>query len=124
MGRPDLKDPKDFAYWERNQLVAALSKLYPSWLERHPAEDKDWEDDWRWIVFIQLPGRVKVFQKNHGIPGGGFYERKRKQLSWHIHDSEVEYFKHLPVKHSNSWDGHTTEEKYERLATLKKRRWL
>lgn len=27
------KEGKDLVYWERNQLVAHLSKLYPSWLE-------------------------------------------------------------------------------------------
>ncbi len=42
-----LVEQKDGAYSERNQLVAALSKLLPAWLERHPDDDVDWEDDWR-----------------------------------------------------------------------------
>ena len=38
---------KDLAYWERNQLVAYLSKEFQSWLELHPKEDTSWENDWR-----------------------------------------------------------------------------
>lgn len=96
-----LNEQKNNAYWERNQLVVALSKLFPSALERHPESDESWEDDWRWIVFIDLP---------------------TGQASWHIHDSELGNFDHLPRrKHMllvSSWDGHTTEEKYKRLQTL------
>jgi len=85
---------KDLAYWERNQLILYLSKIFPSWLERHPSEDTNWEDDWRNIVFIQFPE--------------GTY-------SWHIHDFEFEYFKHLLFKKGNSWDGSSSEKKYEML---------
>ena len=88
---------KDGAYSERNRLVAALSKLLPSWLERHPDEDTEWEDDWRWIVFIDPPSG---------------------QMCWHIHDSELPLFKHLAPSDAGEWDGHTTDEKYERLAAL------
>lgn len=87
---------KDSAYHERNQLVRALSKLFPSWTSRHPEEDENWDKDWRWIVFIQLP---------------------TGQVSWHIHDSEYTMFSSLPTK-ENCWDGHSTEEKYERLNKL------
>lgn len=92
-----LIEQKDGAYSERNKLLTALSKLLTAWLERHPEEDIEWEDDWRWIVFI-----------NH--PSGA--------MSWHIHDSELGWFDHLRRQNGNSWDGHTTEEKYERLAAL------
>src|SRR3954468_18033594 len=37
---------KDNAYWERDQLVVVLSKLWEAHLARHPEEDKEWEDDW------------------------------------------------------------------------------
>jgi hypothetical protein len=95
-----LQSQKDSAYAERNRLVAGLAALYPSWLEEHPKEDKDWEDDWRTIVFINTP---------YG------------QLSWHIHDSQKSWFEQLPWRYGEpSWDGHTTEEKYERLANLVK----
>ena len=92
-----LREAKDGAYRERDQLVCALSKVFPSRLERHPDSDKAWDDDWRWIVFVDLP---------------------TGQASWHIHDTELEWFSHLSVRSGNSWDGHTTEEKYRRLAAL------
>ncbi|WP_040891313.1 WDGH domain-containing protein [Zavarzinella formosa] len=95
-----LRKAKDAAYSERNKLVAALSKLFPAWLERHP--DSAWEDDWRWIVFLDLPV----------VSGSG-------QVSWHIHDSELSQFDHLERRSGNSWDDHTTEEKYLRLACLR-----
>ncbi len=88
---------KNGAYAERNKMVAALSKLFPSWLEDHPATDTAWESDWRTIVFINLP---------------------TGQASWHLHDSEVPAFSHLSRLCGNSWDGHTTEQKYERLGAL------
>lgn len=93
----ELEAQKDGAYSERNQLVAALSKLFPSWMEWHSDEDISWDNDWRNIVFIELP---------------------TGQVSWHIHDSEVSHFQHLRKKAGSSWDGHTTEEKYKRLAAL------
>lgn len=92
-----LQASVDGAYRERNLCVAALSKVYPSHLERHPA-DEPWEDDWRWIVFVELP---------------------TGQASWHMHDSHLEYFKHLKEWPGHGWDGHTTEEKYRRLAAIK-----
>jgi hypothetical protein len=88
---------KDAAYQERDRLVAALSKIFPAFLERHSEEDKTWDDDWRWIVFILLPSG---------------------QVSWHIHDSELGMFDHVPRLVGHKWDGHTTPEKYERLAKL------
>jgi len=43
------------------------------------------------------------------------------QMTWHIHDSELPMFDHLGRASVNTWDGHTTEEKYERLAELTRR---
>ncbi len=88
---------KDQAYWERNQLVCALSKIWPSHIEMHPLEDGSWDDDWRTIIVINSPSG---------------------QLTWHIHDSEVDQFTHLNIEEGSSWDGHTTEEKYERLRSI------
>ena len=85
---------KNKAYWERNQLVAYLSRLFESWMEKHPSKDDQWEDEWRNVVFIDLPQ--------------GLY-------SWHIHDSEISYFQHLILREGNSWDGSTTDEKYKAL---------
>lgn len=86
----NLAKSKQAAYTERNQLVAFISKLFPSHLCRHPDNDKEWENDWRWIVCIHSP---------HG------------QLTWHIHDGEKKHFNHLKVK-TEHWDGHTTPQKY------------
>lgn len=92
-----LEGQKDGAYAERDKLVALISKVFPAHLERHPDEDKEWENDWRWIVMIQLP---------------------TGQASWHIHDSELPMFDHLKRESGHSWDGHTTEQKYARLAAI------
>lgn len=89
---------KDGAYRERDQLVAALSRLFPALLERHqPDPDPNWESDWMWIVFIDTPAG---------------------QCSWHIHDSELSLFDHLSRNLGCKWDGHSTEEKYERLTHI------
>lgn len=93
----ELEEQKDNAYYERNQLVVALSKIFKSYLGFHPKEDKEWEDDWRVIVFIELP---------------------TGQATWHIHDSERKYFEHLDFRSEAKWDGHSTEEKYNRLRDI------
>lgn len=95
-GKAEETEKKNIAYRERNQLVAFLSKLYPSHLAEHPIEDENWEKDWRTIICIHSPAG---------------------QLTWHIHDSEADLFFHLGDGH-NHWDGHTTEEKYKRLSFL------
>ena len=92
----ELEATKDGAYTERNQLVAALSKLYPSHLCRHDENDVDWSRDWLNIVCIHAPVG---------------------QLTWHLHDSQMPLFAHLQ-QGENHWDGHTTPEKYQRLAWL------
>lgn len=104
------KEAKDQAYQERDRLVAALSKIFPAWLGYH--KEKDWEDDWRNIVYIKIP----VLRIMKGVPGiPEFVEWK--QVSWHIHDSEMDQFRHLDPG-LEEWDGHSTEEKYNRLASL------
>lgn len=91
----ELRAAKNAAYAERDRLVAALSKCFPSHLNRHVGED--WEDDWRNIVCVHLPAG---------------------SATWHIHDSEMPWFEHLGWDNNCQWDGHTTEAKYERLAAL------
>lgn len=90
----ELEGAKNAAYSERDQLVAALSKCFPSHLMLHDAED--WEDDWRSIVCINLP---------------------TGQATWHIHDSELSWVEHLSFR-PQDWDGHDTPEKYRRLNAL------
>lgn len=83
-------------YAERNRLVAALSKHYP--LGSHLCRDESphAEAEWLNIVCIHLP---------------------TGQATWHIHDRELPLFAHLPMRPAH-WDGHSTEEKYERVAAL------
>lgn len=90
-----LEKVKNGAYSERNKMVAALSKIFPASLERH--DGAEWEDDWRWVVFMDLP---------------------TGQVSWHLHDSEIPQFAHLPRQVGRKWDGHSTDEKYARLAAI------
>ena len=108
----DYRKERDAAYTERNRLVAALARLlgeihsaepkrWPlfwavAWLAEHDPNDAGWDPEWRTIVFIQGP---------------------TGQLSWHLHDSDVPLFDGLP-RGPNCWDGHTTPEKYERVARL------
>lgn len=109
----DYRKERDAAYTERNQLVAALARILPktlahrewaipkdapaiAWLAEHDPTDAGWDPGWRTIVFIEGP---------------------TGQLSWHLHDSDVPLFDGLP-RGPNSWDGHTTPEKYERVARL------
>lgn len=98
----ELTESKDNAYKERDLLVVVLSKIFPAYKAKHPEEDKEWEDDWRTIIFIDIP----------------ISKSKTAQVSWHIHDSEIGFFKHLK-EGKNDWDGHTTKEKYKRLKRIK-----
>ena len=81
---------------ERNKLVCALSKLFPAHLGRHTDESIPCAANCRTIVYVQIPAG---------------------QVSWHILDSELWMFVGLLYK-EGTWDGHTTEEKYIRLASL------
>ncbi len=89
-----LQQQVDRAYWERNQLVAFLSRLYPSWSA--PATDTDPGEYWH-VVYVESPAG---------------------QLSWHVHESEMGHFQHLDGNEPGTWDGHTTEEKYDRLRAI------
>lgn len=90
----DMEACKDAAYWERNQLVALLSKLFPSGTKRTSIDG--WSDDWHGCVYIDLP---------------------TGQASWHYHDSQAYLFEHLPP-YAGEWDGHTTAKKYERIEEI------
>lgn len=83
---------KDAAYLERNQVVSALSKCFPSGVARTAIDG--WSEDWHGCVYIDLP---------------------TGQVSWHFHNSQAYLFEHLP-QYQGAWDGHDTPEKYRRLA--------
>ncbi|NJP93922.1 hypothetical protein HCN51_31560 [Nonomuraea sp. FMUSA5-5] len=83
-------------YRERAFLVAHLAALYPSALV-HDADPKN--PGWP-VIFINTP---------------------RGQLSWHLATEDLDLFSHVPVltgDQAPQWDGHTTLQKYQRLADL------
>jgi hypothetical protein len=90
----EMEARKDAAYLERNQVVAALAKCFPSGVARTAIEG--WSEDWHGCVYIDLP---------------------TGQASWHFHDSQAYLFDGLPP-YTSAWDGHDTPEKYRRLAAL------
>lgn len=90
----EMEKRKDAAYLERNQVVAALAAAFPSGVAR--TNIPGWSEDWHGCVYIDLP---------------------TGQASWHYHDSHAHLFEHLPP-YTGSWDGHTTEQKYERVAAF------
>jgi hypothetical protein len=89
-----LKADKDEAYAERNLLVRFLASLYSAGVTR--TDIPGWDSEWHGCVYIDTPVG---------------------QLSWHFHDREAHLFADLPP-YAGGWDGHTTQEKYERLALL------
>lgn len=90
----DMEARKDAAYYERNQVVAALAKCFPSGVARTAIEG--WSEDWHGCVYIDLP---------------------TGQVSWHFHDSQAHLFAGLPP-YAGKWDGHDTPEKYRRVGAL------
>ena len=86
----------DAAYRERNAVVAALvrSHGWPAQVVMAP-DTEGW-----WIVYAETPNG---------------------QVSWHISPDDMDLFSDWPVAFGSRlspWDGHTTEEKYRRLAAL------
>jgi hypothetical protein len=87
---------RDGAYRERAHLVALLAAMTGDAVIA-PALDVP-EPGW-WIVYLTIGGH---------------------QASWHISPRDAHLFNHVPRADANDprvrWDGHTTEEKYERIA--------
>lgn len=84
----------DRAYSERNRLVAYLARCFPSGLRK--TDIPGWDPCWHNCVFIDTPAG---------------------QMSWHFHDDDASLFEALPP-YEKPWDGHTTDEKYDRLRLL------
>lgn len=85
---------RDAAYSERNTLVALLTTLFPAGIRR--TEIPGWQPEWHNCVYVDLPNG---------------------QAAWHYHDREAHLFQHLPP-YTREWDGHTTEQKYQRIMEL------
>jgi hypothetical protein len=92
----------DAAYRERAHLVAWLAAEYPSVIA--PAPDVD-EPGWQ-IVYLAVDGA---------------------QMSWHISPRDADLFaliSHVRADDPRAqWDGHTTEEKYQRIRELIGQLW-
>lgn len=86
-------------YRERGQLVAVLASLFPAvWAYSDPAAP-EWP-----VVYVDIP---------------------QGQCGWHLAKDDLDLFGHVPQVAPDDprarWDGHTTEEKYRRLAALASR---
>ncbi|MER7971048.1 hypothetical protein ABTX35_18975 [Streptomyces sp. NPDC096080] len=88
---------RDAAYRERAQLLAWLAALHPANAVRTPALDVEDQEGWQ-LLYLTAGGR---------------------QMSWHIHPRDADLVQHVtPVNADDEraqWDGHDTEEKYERM---------
>lgn len=86
-------------YRERAYLTAFVAKKYKgnAFLSVNP-DEKDRDNGWRYILYVNT---------------------EEGQLSWHIADSDLDLYTDVPISVSPvRWDGHTTEEKYERLQRI------
>ncbi|WP_097933350.1 MULTISPECIES: WDGH domain-containing protein [unclassified Streptomyces] len=84
----------DTVYRERAHLVALLAALHPSYIGHTDPTAPDWA-----VVIIETPAG---------------------QMSWHIAPRDMDLFTHVqPVNRiCRGWDGHTTDEKYQRMRDL------
>ncbi len=87
-----LDSGKSEAYHERNMVVALLARHYPSWTAK--TDIPGWDSEWHNCVYVELP---------------------TGQVSWHYHESEHYLFDKLAHSDGRVWDGHTTDQKYNRL---------
>lgn len=81
----------DAAYRERAHLVAHLARMH----EAHWSVDEA-EPEWP-VICIHTPAG---------------------QLCWHVNRADMNLFPSGLEKRPSDWDGHSTEEKYTRLAQL------
>lgn len=91
----EVLSDKNEAYRQRNYLVAALAKLFPSGIRK--TDIPGWEDDWHGCCFIDLPSG---------------------QISYHFHDSHAHLFADLPA-YETLWDGHDKETVHSRLLSIR-----
>lgn len=91
-----LEKQRDGAYSERAQLLAWLAALHPATTVIIDSPDVD-EDGWQLLYLV----------------AGGW------QMSWHIAPKDGEFFRHVTkvdvTDERAQWDGHGTEQKYERI---------
>lgn len=85
-------------YRERAHLVALLAADYPSYIGHTDPAEPDWA-----VVTVELP---------------------TGQACWHIAPADMDLFRHvrIAIGRDRPWDGHSTEEKYRRIADLARSR--
>lgn len=93
-GVEELIEEKNEAYRQRNHLVAALARLFPSGIRQTNIDG--WDQEWNGCVYIDLP---------------------IGQISYHYHVSQSYLFDDLPP-YTKEWDGHEKETVHQRLAWL------
>lgn len=96
--KESLTIERDTAYAERARLLGLLASLFPARLMPHNDESGDgldWHPEWMNVLCLDLP---------------------TGQATWHLHDSQLEHVGHVQRVMTNTWDGHTTCEKYRRVA--------
>jgi hypothetical protein len=78
----------DEVYRERAHLLAHLATIYPAHIQPDTS-DPEWP-----ILYITFP---------------------TGQCRWHLNETDLDLFSHVRTDIYESWDGHTTDEKYERV---------
>jgi hypothetical protein len=81
-------------YRERNAVVAALVRLFP---DGGYLSSEEGDDEWR-IYYVDLP---------------------TGQVSWHVGREDWDLFAGIGP-YRREWDGHDTDEKYRRVAGLRR----
>lgn len=82
----------DSVYRERARLVAHLATIYPSTIGYTDPSEPDWA-----VVYVNGP---------------------EGQMGWHVAPDDIDLFGHVQSDDGAVWDGHTTDEKYNRLYRL------
>lgn len=87
----DMEDQRNAVYRERAHLVALLAAEDPSHIGRNDPNAPDWA-----VLTVELP---------------------TGQACWHIAAADMDLFAHVQPtpNYARGWDGHTTEEKYQRI---------
>ena len=91
-----MSSEANVAYRDRARLVAVLAAVWPSVITYSDPNEPDWA-----VITIESP---------------------KGQLTWHIHQNDLDLMKHVPWvdRYDNraKWDGHTTDQKNHRLSEL------
>lgn len=94
----ELHDKQDEIYRERNQCISLICRLAMALglnvgIGEHINTDRVMDSKFLNVVYVDLPSG---------------------QCGWHIPEHDMPMFEFLP-KYQLKWDGHTTEQKYERV---------